>query len=703
MNVTTADIAIRVEHLSKRYRLGATTSLQRTFREMICDRVAAIWRQGPRIESDTADELWALRDISFEVARGEVLGIIGPNGAGKSTLLKILSQITDPTEGRAVIHGRIASLLEVGTGFHPELTGRENIFLNGAVLGMRKAEIERKFDDIVAFSGVERFLDTPVKRYSSGMTVRLAFAVAAHLDPEVLVIDEVLAVGDAAFQEKCLGKMKEVASGEGRTVLFVSHNMAAVQQLCDRVVYLESGQVHTIGPARQVVQRYLQHRETELTAHTDLRSVARQNDLGRTIRFSRCELIASDGARGHTIAFGSPIRVHVELEADQTVTGVGIVVGIDSEDGHRIATALSEDVGRTIDCRSGHTQHIGVMFGDLTLQPGKYRLSLGARRSKMPLDHLCPAATFRVSEAQTDAAQKPNSGLGAVRIDSNWEFTMHPTIDTRPIVPAADPAPPSAVEPRFYSQHGEDYLIWKLLGEGDNTDAYYVEVGALDGKRFSNTYALERLGWRGICVEAHPEYYEHTRRNRPNATVVHAACCDCDADHITFQTNDRGTLSAITPLDEQFIRQRFADCFSGFEPIEVPARTLTTILDESDAPRCIDVVSVDVEGNELQVLRGIDFDQYDIRALIVEANSEQDQAVYAAYLATKGYMLTRRVAVNLIFCKHPEDAVNVAQQPIDVSLIHTAHPHDDDATDVIVTPTFARPPLWTRLRRLLAG
>ncbi|HPD13484.1 MAG TPA: ABC transporter ATP-binding protein [Planctomycetota bacterium] len=233
---------IRVEGLSKSYRIGARESYH-TFREAITDALAAPFRRLRnlgRAPSGGDDTIWALKDVSFEVQQGEVLGIIGRNGAGKSTLLKILSRITEPTEGRARIRGRVASLLEVGTGFHPELTGRENIYLNGAILGMSRAEIARKFDEIVAFAELDKFIDTPVKRYSSGMYVRLAFAVAAHLEPEILLVDEVLAVGDAGFQQKCLGKMSEVAHG-GRTVLFVSHNMAAIAHLCRRALVLDAG------------------------------------------------------------------------------------------------------------------------------------------------------------------------------------------------------------------------------------------------------------------------------------------------------------------------------------------------------------------------------------------------------------------------------------------------------------------------------
>ena len=247
---------ISVRNVSKKYRIGARREAYSTLRETITSAVRTPVKHLRRNGQPDSDTVWALKDVSFEVTPGEVLGIIGRNGAGKSTLLKILARITQPTTGRAELFGRVGSLLEVGTGFHPELTGRENIYLNGAVLGMKRSEIATKFDEIVAFAELEKFLDTPVKHYSSGMYMRLAFAVAAHLDPEILLVDEVLAVGDVEFQAKCLGKMGAVAS-EGRTVLFVSHNIVAVQNLCKRVIWLNEGQIHEKGPTRDVVKSYL--------------------------------------------------------------------------------------------------------------------------------------------------------------------------------------------------------------------------------------------------------------------------------------------------------------------------------------------------------------------------------------------------------------------------------------------------------------
>jgi len=257
------DLALRVDGLGKQYRIGKQEATYRTFRDALADafsapfrRMAGLLRGNAAAAADLSEIIWALRGVSFEVKKGEVVGIIGRNGAGKSTLLKILASITEPSEGEVQLYGRVGALLEVGTGFHPELTGRENIYLNGAILGMSRAEIKRKFDEIVAFAEIEKFIDTPVKHYSSGMGMRLGFAVAAHLEPEILIVDEVLAVGDAAFQKKCLGKMSEVA-GEGRTVLFVSHNMAAVQGLCKRGILLNDGRLVADGDVNDVVSAYL--------------------------------------------------------------------------------------------------------------------------------------------------------------------------------------------------------------------------------------------------------------------------------------------------------------------------------------------------------------------------------------------------------------------------------------------------------------
>lgn len=297
---------ISVQNLGKSYKLGLEAEKYPTFREAIVGAVKAPFRNLRDLsERASGEELfWAAKDISFDVYRGEVIGIIGRNGAGKSTLLKMLSRITEPTEGRIVMRGRVASLLEVGTGFHPELSGRENIFLNGSILGMRKVEIQRKFDEIVAFSEVEKFLDTPVKRYSSGMYVRLAFAVAAHLEPEILIVDEVLAVGDAEFQKKCLGKMQDVARGEGRTVIFVSHNMSAVQRLCSRGLLMRQGRMIKDGPVNDVVNEYLAMLTRTAETAFDADSPDRQGN--GAVRFIGARALNEEGQPAKSLIAGKP-------------------------------------------------------------------------------------------------------------------------------------------------------------------------------------------------------------------------------------------------------------------------------------------------------------------------------------------------------------------------------------------------------------
>ncbi len=325
--------AIEVTGLSKRYVIEHE-SRHDSLRDTLHHKARQLWRRYRWGTSFEKEEFWALRDISFSVQPGEVVGIVGRNGAGKSTLLKILSRITEPTAGKITLRGRVASLLEVGTGFHPDLTGRENIYLNGSILGMQRAEISRKFDEIVAFAEIERFLDTPVKRYSSGMYVRLAFAVAAHLEPEILIVDEVLAVGDMAFQKKCLGKMQSVAQGEGRTVLFVSHNIHAVRQLCRTGLLLGDGQLKTAGPVAKVLDTYLDAAssvDTKVPAPApELRDRAYVTGLSFEDLQGRPNTIFSVGQ-----GWRAKVRIHLARPYPQFVTGFGLV----STDGVGVQTA----------------------------------------------------------------------------------------------------------------------------------------------------------------------------------------------------------------------------------------------------------------------------------------------------------------------------------------------------------------------------
>jgi homopolymeric O-antigen transport system ATP-binding protein len=361
--------AVRVERLGKQYRIGEAKG-SKTLREDLVELARRPFRGNGVVQPRT---VWALRDVSLEVEPGEVVGIIGGNGAGKSTLLKILSRIVTPTEGWAEITGRVGSLLEAGTGFHSELTGRENVYMSGAILGMRKAEIERKFDEIVAFADIGPFLDTPVKRYSSGMQVRLAFAVAAHLEPEVLIVDEVLAVGDTEFQKKCLGRMRDVSRGDGRTVLFVSHNMEAVQRLCGRAILLERGRVVAAGPTGPIVAQYLARNESPTAAGTwiDLSGVERSGSGLVRVRQVRYR---SEGGPGDGQPYpDGPLAVTVSVEASGPCTVPSLAVTLYDTQGTKLVNADTLLVGQTLRLEPG-THQLTLRIPELHLNPGVYRM-----------------------------------------------------------------------------------------------------------------------------------------------------------------------------------------------------------------------------------------------------------------------------------------------------------------------------------------
>jgi lipopolysaccharide transport system ATP-binding protein len=373
---------LEIQRVSKQYRLGGSrTRMAENFRELLERGVSAPFRaltgrkgNTPKVELYT---FWALKDVTFNVNQGDVIGIIGRNGAGKSTMLKILSRITSPTEGSVILRGRMASLLEVGTGFHPELTGRENIFLNGAILGMRKAEISERFDEIVAFAEIEKFLDTPVKHYSSGMYVRLAFAVAAHLDPEVLVVDEVLAVGDLSFQKKCLGKMSEVSRG-GRTVLFVSHNMAAIENLCTRAVVLNQGEMLYDGTSKDAIQYYLSSLSTRSgTGHVvELDGVGdRRSKVAPLLK--RLEFLTEDEQPLiEGLRIGSRLKVKVHFDLPKATSNFNIGLGFNNVYGQRIFTAHSVfEPNRWENERSGR-QVLSCEIPSFTLTPGEYTVKV---------------------------------------------------------------------------------------------------------------------------------------------------------------------------------------------------------------------------------------------------------------------------------------------------------------------------------------
>jgi lipopolysaccharide transport system ATP-binding protein len=418
-----SEIAIKLENVSKQYRLGVVNTL--TLKADVQRWIARITGKedpflkigqenilnkalNPQNFKLNNDYVWALRDINLEVEQGEVLGIIGKNGAGKSTLLKLLSRVTTPTTGEIKVAGRIASLLEVGTGFHPELTGRENIFLNGAILGMTKLEIRTKFDEIVDFSGVEKYIDTPVKRYSSGMYVRLAFAVAAHLDPEVLIVDEVLAVGDAEFQNKAIGKMKDVSKGEGRTVLFVSHNMSSISLLCNKVIGINYGQIQICDNPKNVIDWYL-------NLNNDLKS---SNQIGKVIK--EITINNCDNKYSFTIISGQSMDLIIKYNTPVEIFAPNISISIYSGNNLKIASFTTYSFGNILKSfkKSGT---IICKIEKLPLLPGNYYINLSLHDNDKLIDHIINAVKLTVElDSNMKIIRLPNDP-GLLLINNNWE------------------------------------------------------------------------------------------------------------------------------------------------------------------------------------------------------------------------------------------------------------------------------------------
>lgn len=407
---------IKVEGLSKRYVLSHQHNERYlTFRDML----TAGFRKS---SSASKSDFWALQDLSFEIQQGDRVGIVGRNGAGKSTLLKILSRIVDPTKGRIEINGRLASLLEVGTGFHPELSGRENVFLNGSILGMSRQEIARKFDEIVAFAEVDKFIDTPVKRYSSGMYVRLAFAVAAHLEPEILVVDEVLAVGDSEFQKKCIGKMKDVSSG-GRTILFVSHNMAAVQNLCNKAIYLKHGQLIEQGDASSVLQTYLKSSGTD--AVVDLRSRKDRQGNG-AVRFTSFSILNQNGEELGNAQSGEQLilRFAFEPQGGQAIHKLHLAIGIDDEFGGRIAHLSNEVTNEIFEHVNSDQRCIDIHVPRFPLRSGSYSFTLFSTVNGEIADYLQNAGSIFVESGDFYKTGKlPPEGQGNFFIDHHFKLS----------------------------------------------------------------------------------------------------------------------------------------------------------------------------------------------------------------------------------------------------------------------------------------
>jgi lipopolysaccharide transport system ATP-binding protein len=429
-----AEPAIKVEQVSKQYRLGQGVGFEGQVTQRVDALVRAPFRRllgrGPAQEA--GEKFWALRDISLEVAEGEVLGLIGANGAGKSTLLKLLARITMPTEGRITLRGQVGSLLEVGTGFHPELTGRENIYLNGSILGMSRREIAARYTEIVEFSGVEHFIETPVKRYSSGMFVRLAFSVAAHLEPAILLLDEVLSVGDAEFQRKCLAKMDTIAHDEGRTIVFVSHGLPSVKSLCDRVAVIEEGHLVAEGPTDAMVADYM-HR-VEPVPHGEVADIAFKDRLGTgEARVTQVSLVDDDDEPVQEILFGQPFTVVSEVEVRESVAAAVFEVGVSSEVFGRVLTADHTDGGgEDAFLKAGERITVRTRI-ESTLLPSEFVVDVGILDSNgVTIDYVERVISLSVKNVAADGSRDTyrwEHVAGHVRPDTQWEISERTGIE----------------------------------------------------------------------------------------------------------------------------------------------------------------------------------------------------------------------------------------------------------------------------------
>lgn len=416
---------IRVQGLSKRYVLSHQDTKTSSFRDAMSNNFKRFGsfingKNENNVLFASKEEFWALKDVSFDIQPGDRIGIIGRNGAGKSTLLKILSRITEPTEGSISIHGRVASLLEVGTGFHPELSGRENIFLNGAILGMSRAEIRKKFDEIVAFAEVEKFIDTPVKWYSSGMYVRLAFAVAAHLEPEILVVDEVLAVGDAEFQKKCLGKMEDVSKGQGRTVLFVSHNMGAINQLCSKAIYLQKGQLESLDLTENIISRYLNEVNKELYAFRELTEKSNKKAQFRFVGIKKHNLenYTSQFSIGDDIEFVFSIFATTANEKK-----IKTAIELRTSEVTRLCNMIDVDSSFQVYCQPLAINKFKVVLKDVRFYPGTYYVSfyIGDMSSSETYDYLADILSFEILDGGSYTKRILPRSAGLLFFTPTWE------------------------------------------------------------------------------------------------------------------------------------------------------------------------------------------------------------------------------------------------------------------------------------------
>lgn len=683
-------VAINIENVTKTYRLYNTP----------LDRLKEALSP---VRQKYHHDFFALTDINFQIKKGETVGIIGTNGSGKSTLLKIISGVLTPTRGSVHIKGRISALLELGAGFNYELTGVENVFFNGALMGYSRDEMQMLLDEILSFADIGEFAYQPVKNYSSGMFLRLAFAVAICVDPDILIVDEALSVGDVKFQRKCFSKIEDF-SAKNKTILFVSHAPSVVNNLCNNAILLEKGRLICMDLPKVVTKIYHElifGRESEfdnsneqindsinniktttklenITADFQLKvdAMRRFNVLEKDC--SKQELRNGNGSAeiidyGILDSTGNSTRV---LSSGQKYTLVQRILFYENIDKYFSAFAIRDVLGTelfytnteilqtplTPQCRGGVLE----VTADITmwLAAGEYFLSC-----------------IVFNKDKSDYADRRLDVYHlSVRVDSangGGYVNLNPIMNANTLIPNLSSDKFSKIDEledvTFYSQHGEDVILDRIFR--NVTNGFFVEVGCIDGKRFSNTLTFEERGWKGICIEAHTDYIELLKNNRPNSIVVHCAVGESDEGQVNFYANSRGSLSTLDSGQEINFRNKFGHWFSGFTTQRVPKKKLDTIFEELEVSK-INILSIDIEGTEIEALRGLTVSKWLPELIIIETDQDEEKFVDDILLPC-GYKKIYRIPNNT-FYTILENTELLEGNVIHAEVLHTQHPLDTD-------------------------
>ncbi|WP_243370863.1 FkbM family methyltransferase [Geotalea sp. SG265] len=683
------DIAIKVDNLTKVYKLYPTP----------LDRLKESLHPFRR---KFHTDFYALNDVSFNVNKGETVGIIGRNGSGKSTLLKLITGVLTPTNGSIWVNGKISALLELGAGFNPELTGIENIYFNGTFMGYSKRAIDEKLDDILAFADIGGFARQPIKLYSSGMFVRLAFSLAICVEPDILIVDEALSVGDIKFQRKCYSKIDDLKSAN-KTILFVSHSTAVMNNLCDEAMLLDKGNLIRVDEPRVISKMYhelvfgeqidkseREHLPSATSHMTSQREKLRNQALDRLSNHQTehaPQELRHGNRKAEIIDFGifdlNETRV-ANLSSGQNYSFCSRALFYESCDKVFASFVIRDVQGVELYYSNTEILHVDVpsqVAGDILeirvnvtmwLASGDYFLSFAIldRETSDFLDRRMDAFHFKVTSDSITCGGYVN--LGSV-------FEIKPLFK----VEVGEIMKPDQQQHTYYSQHGEDVILDQLFNRQKN--GFFVEVGCIDGRRFSNTLCFEERGWSGLCIEAHADYIDLLRQNRPKSIICHCAAAEGDENDAIFYSNSRGSLSTLDCSKETFFKDKYGKWFTGFEKQKVQKRRLDSLFKEYSINK-IDLLSLDIEGYEIEALKGIDFNLYRPKVLVIEAETKEAETTIESIMVSHNYHKFYKLHQNLFFIanevEHLLDGFHKKQ--IYANVTHTQHPLDKDG-DALIT------------------